>query len=134
MSPGCVLLADREMTDRESWSSVASTIFTAGICDPTPLGNSGFETKTRNLSLLGPLLVLAVVLEELEFPQETIATTAASTKMVIKTLFKPGTPKGMRDRDLDARKRIITERLQRILPGLRSRLLPGCKSISPLVF
>jgi hypothetical protein len=80
------------------------------------------------------LLVLAVVLEELEFPQETIVTTAASTKMMIKTFFKPGTPKGMRDRDLDARKRIITEPLWGILSGLRTRLPPGCKSVNPLVF
>jgi hypothetical protein len=34
--------------------------------------------------------------------------------MLIKILFKPGTPKSMRDRDLDARKRIISERLRGI--------------------
>ena len=44
-----------------------------------------------------------------------VTLAATSTKMLIKILFKPGTPKSMRDRDLDARKRIITERLRRIL-------------------
>jgi hypothetical protein len=89
-------------------------MFTAGKCEPTPVGKSGFVTKTRNLSLLGPLLVAAV--EELELPHETMATLAAtSAKMLTKILFKPGTPKSMRDRDLDARNRIITERVERIL-------------------
>jgi hypothetical protein len=34
--------------------------------------------------------------------------------MLTEIRFKPGTPKSMKDRDLDARKRIITERLRRI--------------------
>jgi hypothetical protein len=37
-----------------------------------------------------------------------------STNMLRKSLFKPGTPKSVKDRDLDARKRIITERPRRI--------------------
>jgi hypothetical protein len=108
------------MREKESTSFEASTMFTTGV-PPAPLGKRGFETKARNLSLLGPLLVLVLVLEELELPQETMLTpTAISTKMLTKTLFKPGTPKRMRDRDLDARKRIITERLGRILADARA--------------
>src|ERR1700689_4854034 len=90
---------------------------------PVPLGKSGFEIKTRNLSPLGLVeIVLAVVPEGLLFPQEIKVTqTAASAKMPIKILFKPGTPKSVKDRDLDARKRIITERLRRNLgPGQRA--------------
>jgi hypothetical protein len=84
---------------------------------PVPAGKSAFEIKTRNLSPLGLVeIVLVVVLEGLLFPQEIKVTqTAASAKMPINILFKPGTPKSVKDRDLDARKRIITERLQRNL-------------------
>src|SRR5208337_1734204 len=77
---------------------------------PLPLGNSALETKARNLSLLARVLVLGAP----ELPQETtVRLAAASTKTPTKILFKPGTPKSMRDRDLDARKRIITERVRR---------------------
>jgi hypothetical protein len=69
--------------------------------------------KTLNLIPLG--LCVVVVLEELLLPQEIMVTLAAmSARMLIKILFKLGTPKSMRDRDLDARNRIITERLRRI--------------------
>jgi hypothetical protein len=45
-----------------------------------------------------------------ELPQETIATPLAmSTAIAIKVLFKPGTPKRMKDGDLDAKGGIITE-------------------------
>ncbi len=82
---------------------------------PAPCGNKGFEMKTRNLMPLG--LWVVVLLDELLPPQEIMLTlTATSTRMLLKILFKPGTPKGMKDKDLDARKRIITERLRRICP------------------
>jgi len=69
--------------------------------------------------------------EELLLPQERMVTqAAASTKMLTKILFKPGTPKSKKDRDLDARKRIITEPLRRISAALP----PRCKSNRPLVF
>jgi hypothetical protein len=83
---------------------------------PVEPGYSGLEMKTRNASPLG----LWVVLEDEEeplLPQEILVTlTAMSTNMLRKSLFKPGTPKSVKDRDLDARKRIITERLRRICP------------------
>ena len=61
-------------------------------------------------------MVLPVEVEGLLFPQEImVRLTATSAKMPIKILFKPGTPKSKKDKDLDARKRIITERLRRIL-------------------
>jgi hypothetical protein len=89
------------------------------------------EIKTRNERPLG----WWVFGEELLLPQEIMVTLAAmSTKILAKILFKPGTPKSMKDRDLDARKRIITERLLRISAGSRARLPPGCKSGTPLVF
>lgn len=69
--------------------------------------------NTRNLRPLG--LFVGVLVEGLLLPQEVMATlAAANTKMLTKILFKPGTPKSMRDRDLDARKRIITEPLATI--------------------
>ena len=87
-------------------------MFNTGRFVPVPVGNRGFEMKTRKGRPLG----LCVVLEDLPlYPQEIMLTLAAkSTKMLTKILFKPGTPKSMKDRDLDARKRIITERLRRI--------------------
>jgi hypothetical protein len=92
----------------------AFTIFSTGrfvLTAPVPVGKSAFEMKTRKVRPLG----LWVVVEELLLPHETIVTpTAMSTRMLIKILFKPGTPKSMRDRDLDARKRIISERLRGI--------------------
>jgi hypothetical protein len=76
---------------------------------PVEPGYSGLEMKTRNASPLG----LWVVLEDEEeplLPQEILVTlTAMSTNMLRKSLFKPGTPKSVKDRDLDARNRIITE-------------------------
>jgi hypothetical protein len=55
-----------------------------------------------------------LVLGELYPPQETAATLAAKrTIRPIVVLFKPGTPNHMRDKDLDARNRIIAERFLR---------------------
>src|ERR1700674_204955 len=130
ISPGCALLPAKEMRDGDSTSFEASTMFSTGEF-PAPLGKSGFETKTRNLRPL----TACVVLEELLFPQEIIVTLAVtSANIVIKVLLKLGTPKSVKDRDLDARKRIITERLPRILSAGGVRLPPRCKSHSPLVF
>jgi hypothetical protein len=86
-------------------------MFSTGKLIPVPVGKSGFETKTRNFRPLAR----CVVVEGLLLPQEIMVTLAAiSTKTLSKILFKPGTPKSMKDIDLDARKRIITERLRRI--------------------
>jgi hypothetical protein len=127
-----VLLPSRETkNDVESASLEASTMFSTGTFAP-PVPKSGFETKTRNLMPLG---LCVVVLEEPLPPQEIMPTLAVkSTKMLTKILFKPGTPKGMKNRDLDARKRIITERLRRNSVGGPKYLPPRCKSNSPLVF
>src|SRR5271170_1638156 len=85
ISPGCALTPSKEMRVGESWSSVAFTMFTTGV-PPAPLGKRGFETKTRNASLLGPLLVPG----ELEPPQEIMGPTATtSAKIPINVLFKP---------------------------------------------
>src|ERR1700733_7666899 len=72
--------------------------------------------KTRNARPLGLVeIVLVVAPELLLFPQAIMVRLAAvSAKMPSKILFKPETPKSMKDRDLDARNRIITERLRRI--------------------
>ena len=64
-----------------------------------------------------------------------LTLTVTSTKILMKILFKPGTPKSMRDRDLDARKRIITERLAENFGGwCHGFAAPRCKSGNPLVF
>jgi hypothetical protein len=68
------------------------------------------------------------------YPQEITTLTAISTKILAKILFKPGTPKSMKDRDLDARKRIITEPVGRISAAGHACLGRGCKSDGPLVF
>jgi len=105
-------------------------MFSTGVLT-VPLGKSGFEMNTRNWRPLG----LFVVLGRLLLPQEIMVTLAVtSTRMLAKILFKLGTPKSMRDRDLDARKRIITERLRGILAPGRAGLPPRCKSDGPLVF
>ena len=115
ISPGCELSPDNDTSDVESMSCKASTMFNTGTLVPVappPVGNSGLEIKTRNVRPLG----LCVVLDEFPLlPQEIMVTlTAMSTNMLRKSLFKPGTPKSVKDRDLDARKRIISERPRRI--------------------
>src|ERR1022692_1017400 len=129
MSPGCVLLPCTLTTDGESTSCEASTMFRTGAVPPLT-GSRGFETKARNLRPL----TLWVLLGAPELPQEIVVTLPAkSTTMLIRVLFKPGTPKSMRDRDLDARNRIITERLGRISALRRGGQPPRCKSPGPLV-
>jgi len=115
ISPGCALAPVNATTDVESMSCSASTIFSTGKLvpvAPAPVGNNGFEIKTRNVRPLG----LCAVLDEFPLPpQEIMVTLAAmSTNRLSKSLFKPGTPKSVKDRDLDARKRIIPERPRRI--------------------
>jgi hypothetical protein len=116
MSEGCTLLPDKGTKKvRESWSFEAFTMLNTGeiVSVPlAPLALSAFEMKARNLMPLG----LCVVAVELLLPQEImVILTVTSTKMLAKILFKPGTPKSMKDKDLDARNRIITEPLRRIL-------------------
>lgn len=114
ISPGCALSPVNATSDVESMSCNASTMFRTGKLAPvTPVdpGYSGLEMKTRNVRPLG----LWLVVDELPPPQEIMVTlTATSTDMLRKSLFKPGTPKSVKDRDLDARKRIISERPRRI--------------------
>ena len=104
MSPGRTLKPSKLMKELESLSLDASTIFRTGELRPPP-GRRALETKARNLS---PLMVCLLEL----LPQETTATLAAMrTATLVKAFFKPGTPKSMKDRDLDARNGIITERI-----------------------
>jgi len=116
ISPGWTLSPAKDTIDVESMSCNPSTMFRTGELVPvTPVapGYSGLEMKTRNVRPLG--LWVVVLEEEPPLPQEIMVTlTAMSTNMLRKSLFKPGTPKSVKDRDLDARKRIITERLPRI--------------------
>jgi hypothetical protein len=67
------------------------------------------------VSPLGLLEMVLGIAVGFFFPQEIRAVqTIMSATMLTEIRFKPGTPKSMKDRDLDARKRIITERLRRI--------------------
>jgi hypothetical protein len=129
--PGWVELPRRLIVDGETMSCSASTILITGAL-PIPLGNKGLETKARNLSPLS----LCWLLAELLPPQHTRATlNAVSTAMLTKVFFKPETPKGLWDRDLDARKRIITEAESRDWREYRmSAGVGGCKIGIDLVF
>jgi hypothetical protein len=50
-----------------------------------------------------------------------------STAIVIEVRLKPGTPKSKRDKDLDAKKRIITEPLWRIYEAsMMQKPYPSC--------
>jgi hypothetical protein len=44
-----------------------------------------------------------------------LRVAAIRTAIVIEALFKPGTPKSMRDKDLDAKERIIAEPIARFV-------------------
>jgi hypothetical protein len=107
-------------TEVDRTSSCALTIFKTGKNGPAPpvpvpAGKSGFEIKTRKVSPLGLLEMVLGIAVGFFFPQEIRAVqTIMSATMLTEIRFKPGTPKSMKDRDLDARKRIITERLRRI--------------------
>ena len=93
------------MVEGEMTSCNALTMLMTGAL-PIPLGNKGLETNARNLSPL----TLCWLLAELLLPQHTKATlNTMSTAKLTKVFLKPGTPKSLRDKDLDARKRIITE-------------------------
>ena len=60
-------------------------------------GWSELETTARNLTLLGFLV------EEEYPPQDSQATLRAKRQKLKANFLKPGTPKGMQDKDLDAR-------------------------------
>src|SRR5271165_2106936 len=75
--------------------------------EPVPDGWRGFETKARTFNPLGFPLVLLVLGELLH----EIKTKPAAKRTLIRTKvrFKPGTPKSMKDKDLDAENGIITD-------------------------
>lgn len=106
------LTVDKESVSVRVVSGWASTMFSTGLKEPpTPDGFSGLETKARDASPLGRPLPVPVPtpLEELLL-QEINATLAKTrTTRQKKQFFKPGTPKSMKDNDLDAKTGIITE-------------------------
>ena len=135
MRLGCAESPKRLIVDSETMSCSASTMLMTGEL-PTPLGNRAFETNARNLSPLSWCVLLADLLP----PQETIPTlTAVSTAIVAKAFFKLGTPKSIRNKGFDARKRDYNrakcrkpevKRLCRALPRGQGQ----CKNRNDLVF
>jgi hypothetical protein len=79
--------------------------------------------KARNFR---PLVVVVEEDEELEFPQESRIRQAASRAMTVsKALFNLGLRRAFRNNNLDARKRIITERKDLPIVG-RAEWLRRC--------
>ena len=109
--PEETLTVDNESVSLRVVLASASTMLRTGLNEPVPDGLSGFETKARDESPLGRPLPVPVPtpLEELLL-QEINATLAKTrTTRQKKQFFKPGTPKSMKDNDLDAKTGIITE-------------------------
>ena len=79
-------------------SVVASMISRAGTCPPVVTGCSELEMTARNLTLLR---IRAGILSSARQPGKQ----RASRQKLKANLLKPGTPNGMQDKDLDARKR-----------------------------
>jgi hypothetical protein len=98
-------------------------MFRTGV-GPRLEGCKGFETKARKLSRL---LLCWLLLGLLYLPQDTRIVATMRTTRVIALLFKPGTPQNMRDRDLDAKKRIIAEPIGGICLGGPGRVAEGAK-------
>jgi hypothetical protein len=77
------------------------------------------DTKARKPN---PLAVVLPEEDPYPPPHETKDTAAKTrTAILLKVLFKPGTPQSMKDRFLDAKERIITEPPARFfltLPGI----------------
>jgi hypothetical protein len=95
--PGNVLEPDKLTLKKGPVSAWASMISSTGITPPVVLTCSGFETNARNV------YPLPVFFAEL-LPQDTRSTLpTTSTAIPHKAFFKPGTPKSMKDRDLDAK-------------------------------
>jgi len=106
ITPAFVTAPAKFTTDADCKSAEASTMLRTGCAEPIELGDSGLETKARNFSPLGRLVVVV----ELLLPQEiTDAHPTNNKKILPKVFFNPGTPKGMSAGELDAKKRIITE-------------------------
>jgi hypothetical protein len=88
---------------------------TAPNVPAVPDGNKGFETKARTASPLGFVVVVEVVpvvvegLETLPLQETKTRLTTRRTTQASAILFKPETPKSMKDKDLDAKHRIIAE-------------------------
>src|SRR5438876_6760821 len=74
--------------------------------DPKPVGRKGLVTKARSFS---PVVFLLVELGLEYFAHETRNNVPSRTKIGAAFSFKPGTPKRMRDGELDAKRWIITE-------------------------
>jgi hypothetical protein len=117
INPGPVerLTVDRERVSVKDEPGAAFTILRAGLNEPATVeGLSGLETNAREASLLGRV---EAEVEEL-LPQEIKAMPATARPTMPKmVLFKPGTPKSMRDKDLDAKSGIITEPCGQIFDG-----------------
>jgi hypothetical protein len=134
INPGTGLTLETETVDVESTSFVASMMFNTGAVEIIA-GDSGLETKTRNLSPLAALPEL-----ELEVPQEVNEAVAIRTAQTgAKAFFKTEAPKRIGDGELDARSADYN-RVRRKLLG-RHHILTlepaspdGCKSRSHLVF
>jgi hypothetical protein len=101
--------AAREIIDGEITSLAASTILTTAAPPPPVAGCNGLVMKARNFKPL--VVVVEEEDEELEFPQESRIRHAASKAVTVsKALFNLGLRRAFRNNNLDARKRIITER------------------------
>ena len=88
--------------ENESKSVLASKISSAGTWTPAVTGCKALDTTARNLTLLGFELPR-------EYPEQDSQVTLRARRHKLKANFlKPGTPNGMQDKDLDARKRDYT--------------------------
>src|SRR5579862_3308067 len=93
--PGWLDSPKRPIVDTETMSCSASTMLITGAL-AAPLGNSGFETKARNLSPLTLCLLLADLLP----PQDTMPTPRTASTIVLPKLFTAlGTLKNIRDKN-----------------------------------
>src|SRR5947208_15039932 len=92
--------------------------------DPKPVGRKGLVTKARSFS---PVVFLLVELGLEYFAHETRNNVPSRTKIGAAFSFKPGTPKRMRDGELDAKRWIITE--QKLWYSLRATATRGTVSL-----
>lgn len=122
-------LPSKLMGDVARTSCMASIICTTGSVE-VPTGSRAFVTNARKLK---PLKVCVLLVLELLLPHEMIATLATmSAAKPITVLFKPATPNRLRDKDFDARKRIITEQFRGA--SRYPHTIRSCKTFVHLVF